>query len=193
MARGRPISSQIRQNIIEILFYLKKGYGYSIARIYNEIFPPVHIRSIYYHLRKGVATKEITLEEIKDSVNSILEEGNKNLVLLHCISDYPAKVEEANLEAINQMKKEFDLPVGFSDHSVGTTVTLASAALGANVIERHFTLDRTMKGSDHASSVEPPGMELIVNRTKKIFKAIGSPEKKVYDCELANRKKFRGY
>lgn len=66
MARGRPISSQIRQNIIEILFYLKKGYGYSIARIYNEIFPPVHIRSIYYHLRKGVATKEITLEEIKE-------------------------------------------------------------------------------------------------------------------------------
>ena len=66
MSRGRPIKSQIRQNIIEILFYLKKGYGYSIARIYNEVFPPVHIRSIYYHLRKGVSTGEIHLEEIKE-------------------------------------------------------------------------------------------------------------------------------
>ena len=66
MPRGRPTKSQIRQNIIEILYYLKKGYGYAVARIYNEIFPPVHIRSIYYHLRKGVATGEIHLEEIKE-------------------------------------------------------------------------------------------------------------------------------
>lgn len=66
MARGRPISSPIRQNIVEILFYLKKGYGYTIARIYNEVFPPVHIRSIYYHLRKGTSTGEFHLEEIRE-------------------------------------------------------------------------------------------------------------------------------
>ena len=66
MARGRPIKSKIRQNIVEILFYLKRSYGYSIARVYNEVFPPVHIRSIYYHLRKGIATGEIHLEEIKE-------------------------------------------------------------------------------------------------------------------------------
>ncbi len=66
MLRGRPTKSQIRQNILEILFYLKKGYGYSVARIYNEIFPQVHIRSIYYHLKKGVSTGEVHLEEIKE-------------------------------------------------------------------------------------------------------------------------------
>ncbi|MBT4445814.1 hypothetical protein HOA92_03975 [archaeon] len=66
MARGRPTKSPIRQNIIEILFYLKKGYGYSIYQIYNEIFTPVHIRSIYYHLTKGVNTGEILLDEIKE-------------------------------------------------------------------------------------------------------------------------------
>ena len=66
MSRGRPTKSQIRQNIIEILSYLKKGYGYSVARIYNEVFPTVHMRSIYYHLRKGVSTGEIHLDEIKE-------------------------------------------------------------------------------------------------------------------------------
>ena len=66
MQRGRPIGSQIRQNIIEILYYLGKGYGYEISKIYNELFPPVAQRSIYYHLRKGVQTKEININKIKE-------------------------------------------------------------------------------------------------------------------------------
>ena len=66
MPRGRPVKSQIRQNIIEILFYLKQGYGYNIAKVYEEIFPSVHMRSIYYHLRKGVTTGEIIVHEIKE-------------------------------------------------------------------------------------------------------------------------------
>ncbi len=66
MPRGRPTKSQIRQNIVEILFYLKSGYGYNISKVYNEIFPPVSQRSIYYHLRKGITTGEIQIEEIKE-------------------------------------------------------------------------------------------------------------------------------
>jgi hypothetical protein len=66
MPRGRPVKSQIRQNVIELLFYLKQGYGYNIAKVYNDIFPQVHQRSIYYHLRKGVATGEFIVHEIKE-------------------------------------------------------------------------------------------------------------------------------
>jgi hypothetical protein len=66
--RGRPVKSQIRQNIVEILYFLKKGYGYQVAKIYNEIFPQVTQRSIYYHLRKGIMTKEITIHKIEQEV-----------------------------------------------------------------------------------------------------------------------------
>ena len=78
-------------------------------------------------------------------------------------------------------------------HEKGVGITPSSVALGASVIERHFTLDRTMKGPDHASSVEPTGMKLIIVRSKRLFTALGTSEKTVLDSELDNRKKFRGY
>ena len=94
---------------------------------------------------------------------------------------------------INSYKKKYGTLVGYSGHERGTSITSAAVALGACVLERHFTLDRTMKGPDHASSVEVEGMKLIVERAHKIFKSLGSEKKKVLECELKNRKKFRGY
>ena len=83
--------------------------------------------------------------------------------------------------------------IGFSGHHLGIAVDIAAYTLGATYIERHFTLDRTLKGPDHASSIEPIGMKDIVSRSKKIFNALGTSNKLVLDSELKNRKKFRGY
>jgi len=100
---------------------------------------------------------------------------------------------DVNLRVIPTLGKRYNCPIGYSGHERGTTLSCASIVLGACVVERHFTLDRTMKGPDHASSVEPSGMTLIVSRAKRIFDSLGSSEKKVLNCELKTRKKFRGY
>jgi N-acetylneuraminate synthase len=94
---------------------------------------------------------------------------------------------------IPTLEKRYECPIGFSSHERGVAITSASVAMGATTIERHFTLDRTMKGPDHASSIEESGMELVVKRAKRLFIALGSNEKKILDSELDNRKKFRGY
>lgn len=133
-----------------------------------------------------------TIDEIDDAVKLIKKYKNQ-FVLLHCISCYPTNDEDTNLHVISTLRKRYDCPIGYSGHERGTTISCASVVLGACVIERHFTLDRTLKGPDHASSVEPAGMKLIVDRTKRIFTSLGSSEKKVLDCELKTRKKFRGY
>ena len=86
-----------------------------------------------------------------------------------------------------------DCVVGYSGHEKGIALTNAAIALGSSVVEKHFTLDRTMKGPDHAASLEPTGLQLIVERSKILHKALGSSDITVYDCELENRKKFRGY
>jgi len=133
-----------------------------------------------------------TMEEIDKAVALIRSYGNP-LVLLHCVSSYPTEDEDINFNVIPALKARYNCPVGYSGHERGVGLTIAAVALGACVIERHFTLDRTMKGPDHAASIEPEGFELLVGRIKRLYKAMGLPEIKVRDCELANRKKFRGY
>ena len=87
----------------------------------------------------------------------------------------------------------YNCPIGYSGHEKGLGLTVSCVALGACVIERHFTLDRTMKGPDHASSIERDGVRLLVSRAKRLYTALGSPDIQVLDCELPVRKKFRGY
>ena len=114
-------------------------------------------------------------------------------MLLQCTSCYPTNDEDVNLSVIPSLRKRYDCPIGYSGHERGIAICTSAVALGACVIERHFTLDRTMKGPDHASSIEPIGMKDIVTRSRKIFNSLGNPNKSVLDCELKNRKKFRGY
>ena len=139
-----------------------------------------------------LSTGMSSIEEIDKAVD-IIREFHEKLIILQCTSSYPTEDQDIHLNAIPFLKDRYHCNVGFSSHEKGTVIAAASITLGARVIERHFTLDRTMKGPDHASSVEPSGMELIIKRTKKLFAALGSNEKKVLDCELENRKKFRGY
>ena len=139
-----------------------------------------------------ISTGMSTVEEI-DKAIELIKKYTKDFVIMHCVSCYPTEDEDVNLNVIPTLKNRYNCPVGYSGHERGIAITASTVLLGSCAIERHFTLDRTMKGPDHASSVEPIGLNDIVTRSKKIFNAMGTSEKNVLDCELKNRKKFRGY
>jgi len=101
----------------------------------------------------------------------------RNVTLLHCTSDYPALPETINLSAIRTLREGFGLSVGFSDHSEGISIAVAAVALGASVVEKHFTLDRSLPGPDHGASLEPKELDAMVLEIRKVEKAIGSGEK----------------
>jgi N-acetylneuraminate synthase len=139
-----------------------------------------------------ISTGMSTIEEI-DKAIELIKKYTKDFVIMHCVSCYPTEDEDVNLNVIPTLKDRYNCPVGYSGHERGIAITASTVLLGCCAIERHFTLDRTMKGPDHASSVEPIGLNDIVTRSKKFFSAMGTSEKNVLDCELKNRKKFRGY
>jgi sialic acid synthase SpsE len=138
-----------------------------------------------------MSTGMSTIEEVDSAVELIKKHGN-SFALLHCVSCYPTNDDDVNLKVIPFLHSRYNCPIGYSGHERGTAISSAAVTLGACIIERHFTLDRTMKGPDHAASLEIEGMRLIISRSKKIFHALGNSEKKLYDCEIENRKKFRG-
>ena len=111
--------------------------------------------------------------EINDALNEIYSMGNRNVALLHCVSNYPTKYEEANLFAIKTMKECFKIPVGFSDHTIGITIPIAAVASGANIIEKHFTLDKNMEGPDHKLSLDPDEFRQMVKNIKYVEWAMG--------------------
>jgi len=129
-----------------------------------------------------------TLEQIDHAVEVL---GKEDLILMHTTSTYPAKTEELNLACIAQLKKRYDLPVGYSGHEVGLQTSLAAASLGACMIERHITLDRAMWGSDQAASVEPNGIARLVRDIHIVEKAMGDGVKRILDSEVPIIKKLR--
>ncbi len=133
-----------------------------------------------------------SLEEIRKAVEIIKNEGAENICLLHCISIYPAKPETINLNNILMLKKEFpECEVGFSDHSVGIEMASAAIALGACLIEKHLTLDKTRIGMDNQMATEPEEMKLLVNSCQNVKKAMGSFERIVSDDEMKQRTNMR--
>ena len=135
-----------------------------------------------------LSTGMSTMEQIEKAIN-ILE--RKNLILLHCTSSYPCKIEELNLKAINTLIEKFSLLVGYSGHEVGLATTVSAVALGSCVIERHITLDRSMWGSDQSASVEPIGFKKLVNNIRATEMALGDGIKIVYQAEKDIIKKLR--
>lgn len=138
-----------------------------------------------------LSTGMSTLTEIETAVKTIEAEGNKNIVLLHCIAIYPPKHEDINLLNITMLQQTFGYPVGFSDHSMGFTIPIASVALGACVIEKHFTIDKDLPGWDHMISADPPEMKMLAEETKIIAKSMGSYVRTVSADEEAKKLKFR--
>jgi N,N'-diacetyllegionaminate synthase len=119
-------------------------------------------------------------KEIEQAIEAL---GHRNIVLLHCISAYPAKWEEANLRAIPTLQSTFDLPVGFSDHTEGIELALVSIGLGAVVIEKHITLDRNMEGGDHKASIEPKNFKNLTQKIRKLETALGDGVKRCMPSE----------
>lgn len=131
--------------------------------------------------RKGkpliLSTGMSSLGEVETAVRCIEEVGNRSLVLLHCVSNYPADPADANLRAMETMARAFQVLVGYSDHTQGIEVALAAVALGANVIEKHITLDRALPGPDHQSSTEPDELATLVRGIRKVESALGHGRK----------------
>ncbi len=138
-----------------------------------------------------LSTGMSTLEEIATAVKTIENEGNHNIVLLHCIAIYPPKYEDINLRNITMLQQTFGYPVGFSDHSMGYSIPISSVALGACVIEKHFTIDKDLPGWDHMISADPEEMKMIVQESKIIAKSMGSLQRTVSADEEAKKLKFR--
>lgn len=131
------------------------------------------------------------LLEIKEAVATIKKAGNTKLMLLHCTTNYPTPFREANLLAIQTLQKEFDLPVGFSDHTVGSSAAIASVALGASVIEKHFTLDRNLPGPDHKASLEPSELRDFITDIRNTEAALGTGKKTPFGSEKETAKVAR--
>jgi len=120
-----------------------------------------------------LSTGMATLEEIDDAVRVIRNQGVEHILLLHCVTSYPAKVEDVNLRAMQTLKHTFKLPVGLSDHTLGIIVPVAAVALGAVIIEKHFTLDRNLPGPDQRASLEPHELKRMVRAIRKVEMALG--------------------
>jgi len=124
-----------------------------------------------------VSTGTACIGEVEAAVGAIQREGNNDIVLLHCLSSYPAPVDQVNLRAITTMKQAFGLPVGYSDHTVGIEVSLAAVALGACVIEKHFTTDKSLPGPDHRASLDPGELASLVSGVRLVQQALGHGRK----------------
>jgi N,N'-diacetyllegionaminate synthase len=123
------------------------------------------------------------LAEVVDAVAVLRANGDPPLALLHCVSAYPAPPDQYNLRAMDSLRSRLGVPVGLSDHTLGWEVALAAAARGADVIEKHLTLDRTMAGPDHAASLEPPQFAEMVGQLRVVQSALGDGEKRPAPCE----------
>ena len=140
-----------------------------------------------YIARKGkpmmLATGDATMSEIDEAVRTIEATGNKDLVLMQCITNYPSKLDSANVNVLKTYQSAFDILTGYSDHSPGTVVALASVVLGGCVIEKHFTLNKADKGPDHPHSMNPTEFKQMADYVREIERAMGSTRKEVMEEE----------
>ena len=129
------------------------------------------------------------INEIREAINIILKKGtkNENITILHCNSEYPTPMQDVNLKAMNNIKEIFNLNIGYSDHTLGIEIPIAAVALGANVIEKHFTLNKKMSGPDHKASLDPKELKQMVKAIRNIEKALGHGRKEPSASEIKNK------
>ena len=171
---------------------LLNNLGLKIFKIPSgEIINLPYLRKIGSLEKKVIiSTGMATLGEIEAALYILLEAGTKweDMTVLHCNTEYPTNFGEVNLLAMNTIKAAFpDISVGYSDHTLGIEVPIAAAALGAQVIEKHFTLDKTMEGPDHKASLEPSELKTMVLAIRNIEKALGTRAKRPSSSELKNK------
>lgn len=127
-----------------------------------------------------------TLEEVRNAVQVVKDSGSKEITVLHCNTEYPTPYADVNLKAMLTIQNELGIPVGYSDHTQGIEVPIAAAALGATVIEKHFTLDKNMDGPDHRASLEPDELQAMVTAIRNIEVALGNGKKEPSESEKKN-------
>ena len=153
----------------------------------GEITNLPYLREIAKQQKKIIlSTGMSSMDEVKAAVNVLKNNGTEDITLLHCNTQYPTPISDVNLLAMVKMWEETGLPVGYSDHTQGIEVPIAAAALGAEVIEKHFTLNRNMEGPDHKASLEPQELMQMVVGIRKIESALGSNIKQVSESEMTN-------
>ncbi|MFH1982553.1 MAG: N-acetylneuraminate synthase [Pseudomonadota bacterium] len=138
-----------------------------------------------------LSTAMCTLEEVRRAIETIHQTGNRDLVVLHCTANYPCVIENTNLLAMKQMAAAFDVAVGYSDHNLSHINPIAAVALGATVIEKHFTLSKDLPGPDHQASLTPGALARMVRDVRDAEKALGNGSKAPLPCEQENRRKLR--
>lgn len=170
---------------------LLKNLGIRLGKI-----PSGELTNLPYLLKMARTFDELILStgmadvsEIAASIKAIVDFGfsKAKLTILHCTTEYPTPFSEVNLLAMQSLAKQFDVAAGYSDHTQGIEVPIAAVALGAVVIEKHFTLDRNMEGPDHKASLEPEELKAMVSAIKNIEKALGDGAKKPTDSEVKNK------
>ena len=141
-----------------------------------------NIPALKYAAKKGkpiiLGTGMSILKEVKSAIKAIISEGNNQIIVLHCTTNYPCPFEEVNLKAMVTMQWNLNCIVGYSDHTLGIIVPIMAVALGASVIEKHFTMDRNLPGPDHKASLEPEKLQQMVESIRNVEKALGSDKKK---------------
>ena len=135
-----------------------------------------------------MSTGMSTLDEVHNALNILIESGveKEQITILHCNTEYPTPMKDVNLKAMLTIKDELGVNIGYSDHTLGIEVAISAVAMGATVIEKHFTLDRNMSGPDHAASLEPEELKAMVTAIRNIEKAMGGGEKKPSSSEIKN-------
>ena len=132
-----------------------------------------------------------TMNEINDAVNCCLFEGNNQIALLHCVANYPAQPNEVNMNVINTLKKTFGFPIGYSDNGESSLVDIVAVSMGANIIEKHFTLDKKMSGPDHSFSIDPNGLKSLISQIHELDQMKGDGIKIPQFSEIKNRLTIR--
>lgn len=138
------------------------------------------------HQKVIISTGMSTLADVEKAYNTLMESGSKEVALLHCTTNYPCPYNEVNLKAMQTLKSAFKCQVGYSDHTMGIEVPIAAVAMGAELIEKHFTLDKNMEGPDHKASLEPDELKKMVTSIRNVEKALGDGIKRPNASEKQN-------
>lgn len=179
--------------------FLSTGFDFDSIDYLNKLgmntwkIPSGDITNLPYLVKIAKLNKDVilstgmaTISEVENAVSILKEYGAKSIVILHCTTEYPTPMEDVNLKAMITLENHFKLPVGYSDHTKGIEVPIAAVALNAQVIEKHFTLDKNMVGPDHKASLEPHELTAMVKAIRNIESAMGNGVKKPASSELKN-------
>lgn len=167
---------------------LMKKMDLSIFKIGSDLACHIPLLKEVAKLNKPIilSTGMCSLEEVRESVNTIFSTGNEQLAILHCVSNYPAKPEETNLNAIKTLKSEFNVPVGLSDHTIGETISFGAAAIGANLLEKHFRDPRNSPSPDDIVALDKEQFSSLISSIRLIEKAKGDGRKIPTESEKKN-------